>query len=148
MSATTIDVGTEQQLNQAIASADAATSGSFDIVFTSPTITEGTDTGGSIDFGGQTLAAPPDLYAVNLQSGVSLTIDGAGGTLDGANTYRGFFVYAGAVTIENLTIANSKAQGGAGAGGGEAAPASAAACSWPGLATWTAAATRSPPVER
>ena len=75
MGATTIDVGNETELNQAIASADAATSGSFDIVFTQG-ITEGTDVGNSITFGAQTLSAPPDLYALNLASGVSVTIDG------------------------------------------------------------------------
>ena len=68
MGATTIHVGNEAELNQAIASADAATSGSFDIVFTAPTITEGTDLGNSSTFGAQTLSAPPDLYALNLTS--------------------------------------------------------------------------------
>lgn len=114
---TTFDVSTETQLNQAIARADAATSGSFDIVFTNATITEGTDTGAPVDFAGQTLAAPPDLYAINLHSGVSLTIDGNGWTLDGANTYRGLFAYAGNVTIENLTIADAEAKGGSGGSG-------------------------------
>src|SRR6202011_37007 len=94
MTVMTIDVSNEIELNQAIASADAATSGSFDIVFTL-SITEGTDVGNSITFGAQTLSAPPDLYALNLASGVSVTIDGGGNTLDGAGAYRGFFVYAG-----------------------------------------------------
>src|SRR5438270_8924223 len=98
MSATTIDVSNELQLNQAIASADAATTGSFDIVFAAPTITEGTDVGQSVTFGAETLSAPPELCAINLQSGVSVTIDGGGGTLDGGGAYRGFFVYAGNVT--------------------------------------------------
>lgn len=121
MTVTTIDVSNEIELNQAIASADAATSGSFDIVFTQ-SITEGTDVGNSITFGAQTLSAPPDLYALNLASGVSVTIDGGGNTLDGAGAYRGFFVYAGNVTINNLTIANAHAVGGAGgpSGGGGA----------------------------
>src|SRR5579872_1106279 len=117
MGATTIDVGNETELNQAIASADAATSGSFDIVFTQG-ITEGTDVGNSITFGAQTLSAPPDLYALNLASGVSVTIDGGGNTLDGAGAYRGFFVYAGSVTIQNLTIADAAAIGGAAVSGG------------------------------
>ncbi len=41
-------------------------------------------------------------------------LDGAGGTLDGGGTQRGLFVYAGKVTIENLTLQNMLAQGGAG----------------------------------
>ena len=40
---TTLTVSNELELNRAIASADAATSGDFDIVFATPTITEGAD---------------------------------------------------------------------------------------------------------
>lgn len=121
MSGTVIKVGSEAELNQAIASVDAATSGSFDVQFTSD-ITEGTDAGTSIAFGNETLSAPPDLYGVNLHSGVALTIDGGGNTLDGANAYRGFFIYAGSVAIDNLTIADAVATGGnADAGFGSAA---------------------------
>jgi hypothetical protein len=65
-------------------------------------------------YNGHTLAAPAALYAINLNSNVTLTINGtnsAGGTftLDGAHTYRGLLVYAGAVTIQNLTIADATA---------------------------------------
>ena len=66
------------------------------------------------------------LYAINLQGGTgggdTLTIDGGGATLDGANTYNGFFVYSGAVAINDLTIANAVASGGIGdnSGGGGA----------------------------
>src|SRR5665213_3400332 len=103
---TTINVGTEAQLNQAIATVDGATSGSYVIQLTA-NITEGTDSGASITFEGSTLSAPPDLYAFNLNSNVQVTIDGSNGsggnfTLDGNNTYRGLFVYSGAVTIDNL----------------------------------------------
>ena len=42
----------------------------------------------------------------------NLTIDGQGHTLDGANTYRGLFVYSGAVAINNLSINDALAQGG------------------------------------
>jgi hypothetical protein len=48
---------------------------------------------------------------------VSLTIDGGGGTLDGAGTYRGLFVYAGNLTVGSLTIADAKAEGSAGGKG-------------------------------
>jgi len=60
-----------------------------------------------------------DLSAINnANTLVSLVIDGNGGTLDGGSHYQGFFVYAGDVTIENLTIANAAAIGGAGGADG------------------------------
>lgn len=62
------------------------------------------------------------LDAINLQPGVTLTIDGRGFALNGAGTFRGLFAYAGAITIENLAADNAVATGGAGgadgAGGG------------------------------
>ncbi|WP_375777522.1 Ig-like domain-containing protein [Bradyrhizobium sp. ma5] len=69
-----------------------------------------------------------ELYALNLLSGSSVTIngsDGHGGThaIDGLNAQRGFFVYAGNVNLENLTIQNTVAAGGGviqGGGGGGA----------------------------
>jgi hypothetical protein len=67
---------------------------------------------------GQMLTEAADIAAVNLKSGDTLTIDGQGAVLNGATAYRGLFVYSGAVTIENLTIENAVAQGGAGASGG------------------------------
>ena len=66
------------------------------------------------------------LDAINLQGGTSgkdvLNITGAtapGGTatLDGANTYNGFFVYAGNVDISDLTLNQMQAVGGAGGSG-------------------------------
>jgi hypothetical protein len=90
---TTIQVGNEQQLNQALATVDAAASGAYLIQFTAD-ITEASE-----------------LYAINLKSGVTLTIDGQGHKLDGANQYRGLFALAGAVTIQNLTITDATAQG-------------------------------------
>ncbi|MBR1177225.1 VCBS domain-containing protein [Bradyrhizobium sp. KB893862 SZCCT0404] len=59
-----------------------------------------------------------DLAAINLASGSKLTVDGAGFTLDGANTHRGFFEYAGTVTFKDMTIAHTLAQGGDGGIGG------------------------------
>jgi hypothetical protein len=58
-----------------------------------------------------------DLYAINLAAGDSLTIDGAGNTMNGGGAYRGFFVYGGTVGIENLTIQDAVASGGAGGAG-------------------------------
>src|SRR5262249_44925136 len=53
-----------------------------------------------------------ELPAINLASGDTLTIIGGGHTLDGADTYRGLFVYAGTVAVQNLTIAHAVASGG------------------------------------
>ncbi|WP_299107308.1 Ig-like domain-containing protein, partial [uncultured Bradyrhizobium sp.] len=69
-----------------------------------------------------------ELYALNLLSGSSVTINGSDGhggayTIDGLNAQRGFFVYAGNVNLENLTIQNTVAAGGRviqGGGGGGA----------------------------
>jgi hypothetical protein len=62
-----------------------------------------------------------ELLAINLPSGSTLDIEGNGFKLDGGGSQRGLFVYSGVVTIEDLTLANMLAQGGAGgdkAGGG------------------------------
>jgi hypothetical protein len=90
------------ELNTAIVAADNAFAGSgaFQIVLD-----------GNIALTGA-------LEAINLKSGVTLDIDGGGYVLNGENSQRGLFVYAGDVTIENLTIENATARGGAGAGGG------------------------------
>jgi hypothetical protein len=113
----TLYVSSEGDLNRALALIDATASGSYTIQLTGG-ITEGTDSGTMVAYGSLALSAPADLCAINLQAGVSLTIDGGGNTLDGAGAYRGLFVYAGNVTIGNLTIANAKAVGGAGGSGG------------------------------
>ena len=127
----TLDVSTEAELNQAIAAIEGITAGSYTIRFTGD-ITEGTDSGAPIYYGSQTLDAPSDLYAINLASGVTLTIDGAGYTLDGDGTYRGLLVYAGHVTVQDLTIADAAAIGGVGgATEAVAGPGLAAGCSWP-----------------
>jgi len=113
-------VNNEQQLNQALATIDSITTpGTYTVTFTG-NITEGTDTGQSVSYNGSTLAAPGDLYAINLHTGVDLVINGGNYALDGTNTYRGLFAYAGTVVVQNLTIENAVAQGGAGAvdGGG------------------------------
>src|SRR5579871_5968220 len=58
-----------------------------------------------------------DLLAVNLGKGGALTLQGNGHTIDGAQTYRGLFDYAGVLIVDNLTIADATAQGGQGGGG-------------------------------
>jgi hypothetical protein len=63
------------------------------------------------------------LYAFNLMSGSSVTINGAnsaGGnfTIDGLGNTRGFFVYSGTVEIDHLTLQNTRALGGTSDNGG------------------------------
>ncbi|PTT12698.1 hypothetical protein DBR10_00980, partial [Caulobacter sp. HMWF025] len=58
------------------------------------------------------------LQAINLKPGVTLNIDGGNYVIDGQSKQRGLFVYSGEVTIENLTIQNMVAKGGAGSGAG------------------------------
>jgi hypothetical protein len=95
---TTLTASTTAQLNHDIATANAATSGGF-IIDLQGNITETTQ-----------------LDAIDLQSGVSLTIDGSNGsggihTLNGAGSH-GFVVDAGSVTIENLGLRNAVLSGG------------------------------------
>ena len=76
-----------------------------------------------------------DLPAVQ----TNVTILGNNRILDGASTYRGFFVAKFvldlhapvAVTIQDLTIRHARARGGAGKDNAAAAPASAERCSSP-----------------
>jgi hypothetical protein len=95
--ATTLTASTEVELNTDIAEANAAASGSF-----------------VIDLLGD-ITETADLTAIDLQSGVTLIIDGNDGsggsfTLDGAGSNNGISVDAGGagsgVTIENLEISN------------------------------------------
>ena len=88
-------VTSEAELNADLVTLAGETSGSFTL-----------DLASSIALGS-------DLEAINLQSGVTLTIDGGGGTINGGGAYRGLFVYAGNVTIENLSLSLTVAIGGA-----------------------------------
>jgi hypothetical protein len=95
---TTLTASTTAQLNQDIATANAATSGGF-----------------IIDLRGN-IPETTQLHAINLQSSVPLTIDGSNGsggvhTLNGFGS-NGFLVNAGSVTIENLRPANAVMKGG------------------------------------
>ena len=66
-----------------------------------------------------TLSNP--LPPIENNGGLNLTIDGGifgWVIIDGASSYRVFFVDAGTVTLRNLQIQNALAQGGAGGGGG------------------------------
>ena len=67
---------------------------------------------------GATLTEGAEISAINLTGADTLTLNGQGAFLDGAKAYRGLFVYSGRTTIENLTIENAVAQGGAGGNGG------------------------------
>jgi hypothetical protein len=124
---TTYNVSTLAGLNSAIEAVDAATAGSG---------------AQAIDIESGTISVTSALEAINLAAGVSLTISGASGAvLDGGGTQRGLFIYSGDVSIENVTLQNMKAVGGAGGASsfGGAAPAAvvrawAAAYSWPAAA--------------
>ena len=84
---------------------------------------------------GATLTESADISAINLTGNDTLTINGKGAFLNGADAYRGLFAYSGTTTIENLTIENAVAQGGAGGNGSPRAAAGArglaAVCSSP-----------------
>ncbi len=95
---TTLTASTTAQLDQGIATANAAASGGF-IIGLQGNITETTQ-----------------LDAIDLQSGVPLTVDGSNGsggiyTLNGAGSH-GFLVDAGSVTIENLGLRSAVLSGG------------------------------------
>ena len=103
--ATTITVSSQAQLNAAIEQADQASSGTFDIVL-SGNITEGQS--------GQ----PVGLYALDLSTGVSVTINGDGQTISGGGVDGGLAVIVGKVSINDLTIEDTVAKGAAGTGSG------------------------------
>jgi hypothetical protein len=63
------------------------------------------------------IALTTDLDAINLVAGSTVVIDGGGATIDGGGITRGFFDYAGGLTLENMTIQNTVAKGGAGGAG-------------------------------
>ena len=93
-------------LNGAIRTIDTGAAGNYVIDITGP-----------IDLTSQ-------LLALNLPGGSTLTIQGTNGsggsqvqTIDGDDTYNGFFVYSGQVTLDNLNISGAKAVGGAGGPG-------------------------------
>ncbi len=52
-----------------------------------------------------------------IESNATITVVGNGHTIDGASLYRPFFVESGTVALQNLTVANGMAQGGAGGAG-------------------------------
>ncbi|HVW20574.1 MAG TPA: putative Ig domain-containing protein, partial [Opitutaceae bacterium] len=70
-----------------------------------------------IQFAGSiTLGATNTLPALNAL--VPVTIEGSNKTLDGGGIQRGFTVLGGTVTLQNLSIMNTLAQGGSGGPGG------------------------------
>ncbi|WP_295431294.1 hypothetical protein [uncultured Thiodictyon sp.] len=100
----------------------------------SVTSTADTNTAGTLRYAIDQANANPGS-TINLQSSLgtitlgsmlpllnaSVTINGNGNTVSGGNQYRVFFAQQGTVSLNNLTIANGKAQGGNGglsAGGG------------------------------
>ncbi|HTW71902.1 MAG TPA: hypothetical protein VME47_18600, partial [Acetobacteraceae bacterium] len=114
-------VTNETQLNADIEAADTLTNAGTYVINFGNAIAEGTLPGVTIAANGATAVVAPDLTAVDLHSGVTLVINGNGDVLNGENAYRGLFVYSGDVIVNDLTIANAVATGGAGAtdsGGG------------------------------
>ncbi len=95
-------VSTLADLNAAIVAADGVTA-------------PGTVT---IELGADITLSSVALEALNLAPGVTLDLVGQGHTLDGGGLQRGLFVYAGAVTVENLALNDFVAKGGSGGGGG------------------------------
>jgi hypothetical protein len=132
----TTTVTTEAQLNTAIETIDnTTTAGNYQIVFRA-NITEG-----NISVTQDGLTVLPDLTAVNLRNRMTTTIDGAGDNLigtSGTNTFRGPFVYGGNVAVDNLTIKNAVAIGGAGGSSGNfAASGIALSGAGGGSSSWT-----------
>ena len=125
----TFTVNTEADLNNAIGTIDSATAAGIYVINFGSSITEGTITTTQTTFTGLgvttiTASVLADLTAINLHSGVTLQINGNGHSLigtNGTNTFRGLFAYSGVVNINNLTIQNAVATGGAGGYGGSAA---------------------------
>jgi len=99
---TVLNVTDGASLSNAIATVDTNASASYVINFqNSITLTS---------------AANNTLNALNTTSNV--TINGNGFTLNGGGVQRGFFVYSGMVAINDLSITNAAARGGAGGDGG------------------------------
>ncbi len=63
------------------------------------------------------LINPPDITAKTL----SIVGPSGGQVISGASAYRGFFVTAGTVSFENITVQNATATGGAGGGASDCA---------------------------
>ena len=83
---------------------------------------EAADAGGAPDFtiyvqGDWSLSG--SIEAINLPSGVSLLVQGTNGSsISGGGTQRGFFLYSGQVSFQNLRLDDMRALGGAGGNGG------------------------------
>src|SRR5215469_12636382 len=97
---TTYTVSDTTSFNNAIAQANAAIGGTVEIDFTS------------------NITLNAQLTPLVIDPNVTVVINGQGATLNGADTFRGLFVYSGNVVIENLEISHCVARGGNGIGGG------------------------------
>ena len=108
---TDVTVTTEDQLNTFFR--DISVGGALAAANTHYTVTFGPGLTGANAFKLTTA-----LEAINLASSSdTLTIYGNGSVIDGLNSQRGLFVYSGNVEIEDLTIQNTVAAGGAGGAG-------------------------------
>ena len=70
--------------------------------------------GDVINFTGTVVISGNDLPAIQK----NITVEGNGFALDGANAFRGLFVYSGTVSVSDLTIQKARAKGGGGGFGG------------------------------
>lgn len=101
---TSFAIGSEADLNAALAQIDVGGAASFlgmayTLNFTS------------------SFTLSSDLLAIDLATGDTLAINGGNQVLDGGGLYRGFFDYAGAVAINDLAVSNAVALGGSGGNG-------------------------------
>lgn len=112
---TTLDMDATGGLRDAINQVNAAAAGSSNTI--------NVMVSGTYVFSGATNITP-----FTLDTGASVTLNGNGTIVDGANTYRGFIVGFGNVTLNNMTLKDLKAIGGAGAEGGGGGLGAGAGC--------------------
>ena len=101
-----VSVSSQAALNTAIEALDQTTVAGHYTIALSGDITESTKSG------------PGGIYALDVGNGVDVTIAGHGHDLNGAGQSGGLAVLGGKVTITNLTIEDTLAQGKAGDNGG------------------------------
>jgi len=99
-------VSTQAELNSAIESINSTTTAGTYTITLSANIIEGQ------------VGQPAGLYTLTLAPGVDVVIDGAGYTIDGNGVNGGIAVTTGHVSISDLTLNDTVAQGHAGIAGG------------------------------
>ncbi len=100
---TAFPVASATDLNTALAAVSQG-GADFSLASTAYTVTFTGNISLPSSFGGQ-------LATINLNTGSTLLIDGAGFTLDGANTHLGFTDNSAGVTLKDLSVANTPGYG-------------------------------------